>query len=477
MKNPTAIALIVLAAVGIRIGLVWRGALPKDDAYITYRYAENLAAGVGFVYNAGERVLGVTTPLYVLILAALVRLGMGVAGASLGLGIAAGAITLVLLWRLGVRIGLGGAALFAPVLYAVHPNAVHSDISGMESPLFALGVVAACYAAYADRRRTAAILLGFLCLLRPEGALLAALYVGRRFLARKPMDAGEAGLFLAIVLPWVVVSWMYFGSPVPNSIPAKLVLYRIYDVGSGFERLWDLLGLHRLLGWPLVLGAAGGWWIALRRYRFGGFAGAYLAISIVALAFSHVLIFFWYKAPLTPLLCLFCGIGLGAVYDALRERWGVRPGWGAVATVAALGGLAAAAVLVVRTDAYEREEAGALRAQHLRAASVLAVEAEAGDVVIADDIGYVGYGFRGRIIDRSGLVSPAVIPYNAADRQLEFVKGMLAEHPEHWFFIATSAPESRAIMESTILADHYELVADYDVLGPDDFRLYRTRID
>jgi hypothetical protein len=303
--------------------------------------------------------------------------------------------------------------------------------------------------------------------------LLAALYVVGRLWARKALGAGEAGLFLAIVLPWLVTSWSYFGSPVPNSIPAKLVLYRIYDVGSGLGRLRDLLGLRSLLGWPLVLGAAAGWWIVLRRYRFGGLAGAYLAISMVALAFSHVLIFFWYKAPLTPLICLFCGVGVGACYEALRRWWGGRPGWWAVATVAALGGLAVGVVLILRTDAFEREEAAALRAQHLRAASLLASQAEADDVVLADDIGYVGYGFRGRIIDRSGLVSPAVIPYNAADRQLEFVNAMLAEHPRHWFFIATAAPESRAVMESTILADHYEMVADYDVPGPDDFRLYR----
>ena len=32
-----------------------------DDAFISYRYARNLANGVGLVYNAGERVEAVTT--------------------------------------------------------------------------------------------------------------------------------------------------------------------------------------------------------------------------------------------------------------------------------------------------------------------------------------------------------------------------------------------------------------------------------
>ena len=34
-----------------------------DDAYITYRYARNLATGRGFVYNPGEAVMGTTAPL------------------------------------------------------------------------------------------------------------------------------------------------------------------------------------------------------------------------------------------------------------------------------------------------------------------------------------------------------------------------------------------------------------------------------
>src|SRR5688572_8374570 len=51
--------------------------LPFDDAYISFRYAENLAAGRGLVYNEGERVFGSSTPLYVLWLTALRLLAPG----------------------------------------------------------------------------------------------------------------------------------------------------------------------------------------------------------------------------------------------------------------------------------------------------------------------------------------------------------------------------------------------------------------
>lgn len=35
-----------------------------DDPFISYRYAENLTRGLGFVYNPGERILSTTTPLF-----------------------------------------------------------------------------------------------------------------------------------------------------------------------------------------------------------------------------------------------------------------------------------------------------------------------------------------------------------------------------------------------------------------------------
>jgi hypothetical protein len=63
---------LVTAALLIIVFLYGLLVLPihLDDVYITARYARNLAAGEGFVYNQGERILGTTTPLLTLIQAA-----------------------------------------------------------------------------------------------------------------------------------------------------------------------------------------------------------------------------------------------------------------------------------------------------------------------------------------------------------------------------------------------------------------------
>jgi hypothetical protein len=60
---------LVLTTFGAVVTFVAYRDYVMDDAYITYRYAQNLAAGHGFVFNPGERVLGTSTPLYTVVLA------------------------------------------------------------------------------------------------------------------------------------------------------------------------------------------------------------------------------------------------------------------------------------------------------------------------------------------------------------------------------------------------------------------------
>src|SRR5438132_850716 len=70
------VAAAVLAALLILLGVehYWLRGLKFDDAYIHFRYAENIARGEGFVYNPGERVLGSGAIPWNLMLAALAAL-------------------------------------------------------------------------------------------------------------------------------------------------------------------------------------------------------------------------------------------------------------------------------------------------------------------------------------------------------------------------------------------------------------------
>ena len=71
-----AILWILLAGAGIIRMIAAIPSLPNglfDDAYIGFRYSQNIAQGLGFVFNPGEKVLGTTAPLFILMLAAVSR--------------------------------------------------------------------------------------------------------------------------------------------------------------------------------------------------------------------------------------------------------------------------------------------------------------------------------------------------------------------------------------------------------------------
>ena len=58
----------------VALGLAWAWSLcwASDDAYISFRYATNLARGQGLVFNPGERVEGYTNFLWTVIVAGLI---------------------------------------------------------------------------------------------------------------------------------------------------------------------------------------------------------------------------------------------------------------------------------------------------------------------------------------------------------------------------------------------------------------------
>jgi hypothetical protein len=108
-----------------------------DDAFIHYRFAENVAAGGGFSYNPGVPTYGDTSPLWVLLLVAAAPLAGSVPVAA---KLLAGA-SLVL--ALGLFAALARRALPEPhwgaaqvtALFLLDPWLLKWGLSGMETPL------------------------------------------------------------------------------------------------------------------------------------------------------------------------------------------------------------------------------------------------------------------------------------------------------------------------------------------------------
>jgi len=65
-RNNQLIVLLALFLFAVTVRLL-PGPRTIDDAYITFRYARNILAGSGFVYNLASS-FGTTTPLYTFLL-------------------------------------------------------------------------------------------------------------------------------------------------------------------------------------------------------------------------------------------------------------------------------------------------------------------------------------------------------------------------------------------------------------------------
>ena len=397
----------VPAATALLAGLL-HGTFFIDDAYITFRYAENIAAGHGMVFNPGEPVLGTTTPLFAAVLAGLKMLGIAVTTSARWLGLLSMAGVVLLLQVLAHRsVSLPIAAAMG-MCVALHPDAAYMASSGMETaPSLAL-VLGGLLLSLQGRWLLAGGVGGAAMLMRPDGVLIVALAVGMALLRdRKKLwqPLLTAGL---VVLPWALYAGATYGSPLPHSIKAKQLIHEtgLLDVLSGhLGFLTQNLSLTIFLG----LGVVGVAFAVARRSELllvalwmGAYGGS-LAVSGIAPQFA------WYATPLTVTGVLLAAYRIDHAHPQRLAQappdapsW-VRPAAAAVLLVTAAHGLTDDNWRSFRTDLENREAA------YLEIGAWIAERAQPGDVVFVGEVGVLGYMLLDQVVvDSSGINSPEV---------------------------------------------------------------------
>ncbi len=251
---------------------------PSEDAYITYRYARNLAEGHGIVWNIDEDpVEGGTEFLWTLLLAGTSRLtGMNIEQSARTLNLAVGLLATLTLAV--ASFAFSGRrlppALFATLAFAAGPLSYHIR-AGFATPLFTLLLLIITIALYrlafspvaASRRHgafhilpLAGLLLG---LTRPEGTLFAGMAFAVALLL---LDGpGRRRLLLTTLLLlaipgaiYFIWRWRYFGYFLPNTFYVKnageLLHMRyfpeIYELFRFMAPLFMLIGMGLLLDAP-----------------------------------------------------------------------------------------------------------------------------------------------------------------------------------------------------------------------------------
>jgi arabinofuranosyltransferase len=228
---------LAILAVGLRM---WQRFWIFDDAFITFRYATNIARGLGFVFNEGERVLGTTTPLYTLILAFVARIGGAEAlpGVARGIGALADAGTTVVLYALSLRIWSNRAmATCTAVVFLFSPLGVIHGNCGMESSLFAFLMLFALERFTAERHAQALTLGAIALLTRPEAVLVLGMLGVGMLLKRRRVRWVALVPGAVLLLAWCVFAWAYFGGVTPNSMRAKWHIFNEAGETSPVRRI------------------------------------------------------------------------------------------------------------------------------------------------------------------------------------------------------------------------------------------------
>ena len=407
-----------------------------EDAFITFRYAANLAAGDGFVFNPGERVLGTSTPLWTLLLAGVGALGLDIVAAAgflyaLCLSLCGG-LGAVLLGRQGHP---NAGAVFA--LAAVWGAGSSLYFFGMETAFYLALIFLALLAADCGRPWTTGAVLGLVATTRYDGGVVAAVVLLSRWTRSGRLPWREASVSGGLLGGWLLFAQLYFGSPLPNSLGAKAG-----DVGF-LAYLGETLGHYRLLYTPVL------------RFWQPRLHGAVLPLVTLLLALPAVfqarrLLRLCGRLWALPAIAAALWLGYAAIGPPVAHSWHLLPAvfcllafglasWGESLgrrrrPLAAAGVLAAVAVSFAVLPAGARREAQRLRTHPVHKSRIEAYDLIAawmrdhdlaGSTLFTNEPGYLTYQTRQPVIDGAGLVTEGIFFHGPRERRTSL--GHIAE--------------------------------------------------
>lgn len=314
----SCIVLILLFSMHYRLG-----AELADDGAFFLRYSENMLKGEFWVWNPGEApVWGASAPLYPLVVALPMALGVSPEAAIIGVSMGLSAVSLAAMsLMLGHRFGaITGFAFFA--FSALDTGIMYFAGSGLESPLtIALLAFALWTLLYRSNAWVVGIAAGLLMVNKLDLVPVGGLLLLAHWLQDKRFPKVAFMVAAGIAFAWYGFAWYHFGAPVPNSFLTKSLHQNnqpksIDWTWFGNFVLW--VGIHK---WMLALSALAIW----RKDRaqlpllilLGGLLLTHLAAYTIKFPFEP---YNWYGMPSLFALLVGGAIGLGCVATAL-ERW------------------------------------------------------------------------------------------------------------------------------------------------------------
>jgi hypothetical protein len=393
-----------------------------DDPFITYRYAENIRQGRGFVYNPGEQVLSTTTPLFALLLSFLSYVKVPIPYLAISVSSLSMALGGILIWDLGRTWKLPWVGWSGLLLYPTFPLLLST--SGSETPLY----LALCLGAFAFyfRRRTfvAAVFSALAVLTRPDGVLVPVVLAGHSclfgmgFLGKEGVNRIQirtfiAGIpwasilvFVAIILPWFLFSWIYFGSLVPATLTVKQAQGQMAISQRFLPGLLTIISWYS--GWPYMLQALlglVGLLLLPGSARVTGLFFAWTVLYFTAYSILGVSRYFWYYAPLVPGFILAAGLGLSFINRERLKGTSLSSNlWRYMAPILLVLLLLGQMGTLIRM----RDNNDSRLSIYRETGEWLAAHTGLEDTVGALEVGIIGFYAKRPMVDFAGLIQPQV---------------------------------------------------------------------
>lgn len=335
-RPPTWSIIGLGALLGSAVAWATRPALALDDAAISFRYAERLAAGDGLTYNDGQHVLGASSGLHTILLATGRALGLSVTSTAVLLGVVGVAGCTALIGLIAARLGGRSAAAVAMLLFVAAPVRWYAT-GGLESTTLIACCLAAVAALQAGRDRLAGIALGVALVAKLDAGALLVAVVGVHLLLHRRLPLRTLAWTAVAAAPWFVWATWVYGSPLPQSLLSK-ASGRADDPAASYDPTWALRRVRSALpaavaGVAVAVGRRddpGGREVRLVLVGWLALGGA--AVSLLPLGAPYP----WYTAPLYAPIAVLAGDAAAWALGAVRLRTWVRPSVVAVVVLLAL---------------------------------------------------------------------------------------------------------------------------------------------
>lgn len=204
-----------------------------DDAYITFRYAHNIAGGVGAVFNPGSYAKGYSNTLFMGLCVLPELLGFSPVAFVKGLGLLAYAVLVAALYReTRATHGPIAAAFGAPAMAVASACLALWYTAGLETGLYTtlvfLAVRTRLHEQETGARPYSAALFAAVALTRPEGIIFFAAMVLHELIAHRRLGRPTLRDFAWYAVPSasygaeLLISKAYYGDYLPSTFYAKV---------------------------------------------------------------------------------------------------------------------------------------------------------------------------------------------------------------------------------------------------------------